>query len=117
MRKLLVLSIMMTLALTASAKSKVSMMDNAAIAPGTATVMDTQQRPQQRRGTAVRRNQPRRPAARGYRQASPPRYRRPAPAPRYRRQAPPQRYRRPGPRPYHRPGPRPYGAPRRGYRR
>ena len=101
MKKLLILSIMLTLALTASAKSKFTLMDNAAISPGTAKVMDSQQRPQQRRRAAVR-------------QA---RYHRPVPPPRHHFRHPgPPRYHRPGPRPYHRPGPRPYG-PRRGYRR
>ena len=102
MKKLLILSIMLTLALTASAKSKFTLMDNAAISPGTAKVMDSQQRPQQRRRAAVRQAQRRRAIARAHRPA-PRRYARRGPAPRYHR-------------PYHRPGPRPYG-PRRGYRR
>lgn len=136
MRKLLILSLMMTLALSASAKTKFTLMDNAAIAPHTATVTDTQQRPQQRRRTGVQQTQRRRAVARTQRPA-PQRYARRGPAPRnYGRPGPrhhqpgPRYYGRPGPRPYgrpapryHQPGPRPYGrpapnnGPRRNYRR
>ena len=101
MKKLLMLAIMMTLALSASAKSKITVMDNASTPPAVTAVAEVQQRPHRRPGVR-----------RGYRGAVrrpvPPRarYHRPGPPP-------PRYYGRPGPR-YHRPGPRPY---RRGPRR
>ena len=114
MKKLLMLAIMMTLALTASAKSKFVTMENAAIAPGITAVADVQQRPHRRPGVRGTRGYRRGPAARPYRPA--PRYHRPGPPPPryYGRRPYGPRYHRPGPRPYRRPGPRPY---RRGPRR
>ena len=110
MKKLLMLAIMMTLALSASAKSKITVMDNASTPPAVTAVAEVQQRPHRRPGVrrgyrgAVRRPVP--PRARYHRPGPPP--------PRYYGRRPGPRYHRPGPRPYRRPGPRPY---RRGPRR
>lgn len=117
MRKLLVLVILTMMTMAANAKSKFSLLDNAAIAPSTTATMENQQRPQPRKRANVRQAQRRRAIASARRNA-PPRYAHRGPAHRYHRPGPPPRYRRGPVRHYrHHPGPRPYRGPRRGYYR